>query len=144
MDTISDLTVKRYDSENREDEIPADTPWTSTGESGPKLIIEVSEPIRVNQLEFITESGQPVKVSIKAFVTPDASDSGVELFNGQPQDVNSGERLDVPTQPEITNVYVIVVTFYTSDSQIVKVFGCIEKGKIVFHLVVVLGISIFV
>ena len=107
MDDIPGLTVTRHDSTKPDETIPADEPFTSTGVTGPKLVINLSEPSRIS-------SG------------PDAEN--LTLFDGHSVEVDSGDRLDIPIEPDVTNVRKITITFYNEDSQTVDVFGCIEKG----------------
>ena len=128
MDDIPGLTVTRHDSTKPDETIPADEPFTSTGVTGSKLVVNLSEPSRINQLEFTTESGSSVivKVVVKFGSGPDAEN--LTLFDGHSVEVDSGDRLDIPIEPDVTNVRKITITFYNEDSQTVDVFGCIEKG----------------
>ncbi|XP_022109176.1 mucin-2-like [Acanthaster planci] len=128
MNTIPDLIVRYYDSITGL-EVPKDQPWASEGENKTSLIITFSEPTRINQLEFTTTSGRNVRVKIgvafQLHLDPTVVDT--YLFNGQPQSLNSGERLNIPTEPDVTNVYSIRLIFHTTDSQLIKVFGCKER-----------------
>lgn len=130
MDTIPDLNVRRYDSSDPAVEISPDEPWASTGEFGPKFTIEFTEPTRINQLEFDTTSGNSVKVTIGVSFKLTPLPIDLLLFGGQPVEVNSRERLDIPPVPEIhvSNVFFIHLIFHFYDSQTIKVFGCVEKG----------------
>ena len=130
MDGIPGLTVTRYDSSDLNTPISPETPWKSVGETGPSFIMVFSEATQINQLEFKTESGGKVRVVIRVSTNPDPTSFDRDLFGGAPVDVNSGERLDIPSPPAVTNVYVIQITFITTESQTVKVFGCTVPGKV--------------
>ena len=129
MDTIPDLDVTRYDSDNPSQPINPDEPWTSSGEYGPSLFIVFDEPTRVNQVEITTESGNSVMVKIGVSFKPKPSPVDLELFGGNQVPVTSGKRLDIPEVPAITNVYYLEITFYSTETLTVKVYGCIERGE---------------
>ena len=128
MDTIPDLNVRRYDSNNPSVDISPDQPWASKGEFGPMFTIEFTKPTRINQLEITTTSGDRVKVTIGVSFKEQPLPIDLVLFGGEPVQVDSGERLDIPSIPEVTDVFFIHLIFHFFDSQTVKVFGCTEKG----------------
>ena len=129
MDTIPDLTVTRYDSDNPTQPISPLEPWTSSGEDGPSLLVVFSEPTRVNQLEITTESGNSVTVKIGVSFKPSPLPVDLELFGGTTVPVISGKRLNIPAEPDITNVYSLQIIFYSTETLTIKVYGCLEKGE---------------
>ena len=128
MDTIPNLNVRRYSSDNPSEEIPPDQPWTSTGQEGPTLRIEFNEPTKINQLEFITTTGYSSKVIVGVSFKSEPLPIDQMLFGGQQVYVQFGTRLDIPQDPEIRNVRSIHLTFIYSSSQTIKIYGCVEKG----------------
>ena len=131
MDDIPGLTVNRYDSRDLQTPISPETPWTSEGENGPSFIMVFSEPTQINQLEFKTDSGQKVRVLVRVSTNPDAKTFDKDVTRGTPVEVESGKRLDIPSPPVVTGVYVIEITFITTDSQTVKVYGCTVQGEVI-------------
>ena len=129
MDDIPELTVNRYDSRDLTTVIPPETFWESSGQLGSSFIVVFSEPTQINQLEFNTDSGRKVTVVIRVSSNPDPETFDRSLFEGRPVNVNSGERLNIPSPPAVTNVYVVKITFITEESQTVKVYGCIVEGE---------------
>ena len=129
MDAIGGLTVNRYDSSDPSTPISPDKPWKSRGKNGPSLIIAFSTATQINQLEFNTKSGRKVKVFVQVSSDPNGASFDRDLFAGKPVSVKSGERLNIPSPPVVTNVYAIKITFRTRETQTVKVFGCTVQGE---------------
>ena len=127
MDTIPELTVTRYDSDNPEEHFGPNEFWESSGENGPTFVIEFSVTTQVNQLVISTDNGNKVTVVIGFSTSRNPQVVDTYLFNQNAIEVNSGDKIDV--SPPVTGVYYIHIIFHTSEFQTVKVYGCIITGK---------------
>ena len=134
MDTIVGLSVRRYASSDPSVFLTPNQPWTSSGAALPTLVITFSESTRVNQLEITTESGNPAAVVVGVSRVPKATAAEAYLFQHQKVVVEVGTRLNLSPPSEITNVYAIFITFHSTDTQTVKVYGCIEEGQLLCEI----------